>query len=180
MTNGTIRWATRRSALGWVLVAASERGVCGILLGDTREDVERDARARFPGSRPADANPGIAAAVAAAVRIVERPSEAYGRALDPRGTPFQRRVWRALREVPAGSTTTYAALAARIGAPRSARAVGTACGANPIAVAIPCHRARRGDGALAGYRWGLERKRELLRREAQAASVAESEPERAA
>jgi AraC family transcriptional regulator, regulatory protein of adaptative response / methylated-DNA-[protein]-cysteine methyltransferase len=171
-----IRWGTGRSQLGWVLVASSGRGVCAILLGDTREQVEREARARFPESRRTPANAETAAAVAAAIRIVERPSEAFGRELDPRGTPFQRRVWQALREVPPGSTTTYSELAARIGAPRSARAVGTACGANPVAVAIPCHRARRGDGSLAGYRWGLGRKRELLRREEAAAA----EPERAA
>jgi len=116
--------------------------------------------------------------VEAGIRMVERPWEPFGGRLDLRGTPFQRRVWGALREVPAGSTTSYSALAARIGAPGSARAVGAACGANPIAVAIPCHRARRGDGSLAGYRWGLERKRELLRREAEAATPAE--PERAA
>ena len=175
---GAIRWGTGRSGLGWVLVATTWRGVCGILLGDTREEVEREARARFPGSRSHDASAGIGTAVAAAIRIVERPWASFGRQLDLLGTPFQQRVWEALREVPAGSTTSYSALAARIGAPRSARAVGAACGANPIAVAIPCHRARRGDGSLAGYRWGLERKHELLRREAEAATPAE--PERAA
>jgi len=161
----SIRWASGESELGWVLVARGAGGVRAILLGDTRESVERDARERFPGSRRGGADAELAAAVADAVALVELPSAAFEHELDPRGTPFQRRVWRALLEVPAGATTTYAALAARIGAPRAVRAVGTACGANPIAVAVPCHRALRGDGSLAGYRWGLGRKRELLRRE---------------
>jgi AraC family transcriptional regulator of adaptative response/methylated-DNA-[protein]-cysteine methyltransferase len=173
-SGSSIRYASGASALGEVLVARSPRGVCLILLGDSRASVEREARERFPQARPGRPDARLGAALADAVRFVERPSGNFAHDLDPRGTAFQRRVWQALREVPAGSTVTYAALAARIGAPRAARAVGAACGANPIAVAVPCHRALRGDGSLSGYRWGLRRKAELLRREAAAAF--ETEP----
>jgi AraC family transcriptional regulator of adaptative response/methylated-DNA-[protein]-cysteine methyltransferase len=170
-----IRWTAGRCELGWVLVARSSRGVCAILLGDSRDAVEREARERFPGGRPIDTDVETRGALRAAIALVERPSGRLGRDLDARGTPFQRRVWRALREVPPGTTITYAALASRVGSARSARAVGAACAANPLAVAVPCHRVVRGDGSLSGYRWGLERKAELLRREADAARV-ETEP----
>ena len=163
---GSIRFASGASALGEVLVARGGRGVCAILLGDSRRVVEGEARERFPGARPDDSDPELAGALADAIRLVERPSEGFARELDPRGTPFQRRVWRALRGVPPGETTTYAALAARLRSPRSARAVAGACAANPLAVAVPCHRVLRGDGSPSGYRWGLRRKAELLRREA--------------
>jgi AraC family transcriptional regulator of adaptative response/methylated-DNA-[protein]-cysteine methyltransferase len=165
-----VRYAVAKSELGWVLAARGEDGVRAILLGGSRRDVEREVRERFGDARAAeaDADAELERLAAEAARLVESPwrAEAFEPALDPIGTPFQRRVWQALRDIPAGETTTYAALAARLGLPRSAaRAVGTACGANPIAVAIPCHRVLRGDGSLAGYRWGLERKRELIERE---------------
>ncbi len=105
------------------------------------------------------------------VGLVEAPASGPDLPLDIRGTAFQRRVWQALREVPAGSTASYAAIAARVGAPGAVRAVAGACAANPLAVAIPCHRVVRQDGALSGYRWGVERKRALLDREASAAGA---------
>jgi AraC family transcriptional regulator of adaptative response/methylated-DNA-[protein]-cysteine methyltransferase len=176
-----IRWAAAPSELGWVLAARDGRGVRAILLGDSRRDVEREIRERFPNARAADSDAALSRLAADAARLVEQPRRAghFEAALEPLGTPLQRRVWRALREIPAGETTTYAALAARLGLGRAAaRAVGAACGANPIAVAIPCHRVVRADGSLAGYRWGIERKRELLRRERQ--DWAAREPGRAA
>jgi AraC family transcriptional regulator of adaptative response/methylated-DNA-[protein]-cysteine methyltransferase len=169
-------YASAECDLGVVLVARSARGVRAIVLGDTREDAERELRERFPGARREYRDARLTAALAGAVRLVERPGGAFAHALDPDGTPFQLRVWRALREVPPGSTTTYAALARALGAPRAARAVGGACAANPLAVAVPCHRVVRGDGSLSGYRWGLRRKLELLRREAAPAEPFESEP----
>ena len=170
-----IRWATGRSGLGWVLAARSPRGVCAILMGDSRDAVELEVRERFPGARPLDIDPQTRGALHDAVALVERPSGELGRDLDLRGTPFQRRVWRALRDVPPGTTTTYAALASRLGSPGSARAVGAACAANPLAVAVPCHRVIRADGSLSGYRWGLDRKAELLRREAPPAALRREE-----
>jgi AraC family transcriptional regulator of adaptative response/methylated-DNA-[protein]-cysteine methyltransferase len=175
-----IRWAAAPSDLGWVLAARDGRGVRAILLGDSRRDVEREIRERFPNARMGDSDAALSRLAADAARLAEQPWRAghFEAALEPLGTPFQRRVWRALREIPSGETTTYAALAASLGLGRgSARAIGAACGANPIAIAIPCHRVVRADGSLAGYRWGLERKRELLRREREDAAC---EPERAA
>ena len=164
-TRSGVRYGIGLSGLGAVLVARTPKGVCAILLGDSARDVEREVRERFPGATADTSDPELTALVAASVSLVERPGTRFTPALDLGGTPFQRRVWQALREVPAGSTTTYSALAERLGAPRSARAVGGACAANPIAVAVPCHRVLRTDGTLSGYRWGLHRKRELLERE---------------
>ena len=176
-----IRYASAPSELGWVLTAHDGRGVRAILLGDSRRDVERELRERFPGAGASGWESAALSSLAEkAARLVERPwlGAGFDAALVPSGTPLQLRVWRALREIPPGETTTYAAVAASLGLARSAaRAVGAACGANPIAVAIPCHRVVRADGSLAGYRWGLERKRELLRREREEAAC---EPERAA
>lgn len=161
-----IRYAVGRCSLGAVLVAATARGVCAILLGDDPEALARDLAQRFPRASLRAAEEGFAQTVAAVVGLVERPRADLALPLDVRGTAFQRRVWEALRAIPAGSTTTYAALAAQLGAPKSVRAVAQACAANALAVAIPCHRVLRTDGALAGYRWGLSRKRALLDREA--------------
>lgn len=159
------RFAVGECSLGAVLVAASERGVCAILLGDDPRALEHDMRSRFPGAEPVGGGTELVRMVAAVVRLVEAPGQGAELPLDMRGTAFQRRVWQALRAVPAGETVSYAELARRIGAPKSARAVAGACAANPLAVAIPCHRVVRGDGGLSGYRWGVERKRALLERE---------------
>lgn len=150
-----IHYATGQCSLGSILVARSERGVCAILLGDD------DLRARFPN---ATLVPDDGRALAEVIRHVDRPGNPH-LPLDIRGTAFQQRVWEALQQIPAGKTATYAQIAERIGKPTSVRAVASACAANPVAVVIPCHRVVRSDGELAGYRWGLERKRELLKRE---------------
>jgi AraC family transcriptional regulator, regulatory protein of adaptative response / methylated-DNA-[protein]-cysteine methyltransferase len=160
-----IRHATLQSPLGLVLVAVSARGICAILFGENAEALQRDLRQRFPAAVLKRDATRLAEAVAQIGALIEAPATGSGLPLDARGTPFQRRVWQALREIEAGRTASYAQVAARIGAPRSARAVAQACAANPLAVAIPCHRVVRSGGALSGYRWGVERKRALLQRE---------------
>ena len=163
----TIRFALRECSLGWVLVAATGKGVCAIQLGDDPDALVRDLTERlFPNAECVGADEGFEGLVARVVALVEAPALGPALPLDVRGTAFQQRVWQALRGIPAGSTASYAEIAARIGAPSAARAVAQACAANPAAVAVPCHRVVRRDGALAGYRWGAERKRALLEREA--------------
>jgi AraC family transcriptional regulator of adaptative response/methylated-DNA-[protein]-cysteine methyltransferase len=163
--NAEIHFAIGECSLGSILVARSERGVCAILLGDDPDILARDLQDRFPRARLIGGDAGFEALVARVVGFVEAPSMGLDLPLDVRGTAFQQRVWQVLRQVPAGSTVSYAEVARRIGAPGSARAVAQACGANAIAVAIPCHRVVRNDGALSGYRWGVERKHALLRKE---------------
>lgn len=155
-------------ALGLVIVAMTARGVCAVLLGDDPQALREDLQARFPHARHLPADAGHAARVAQVIALIDAPTpEAHAALpLDLRGTAFQRRVWQALTRVAPGETTTYSQLAAAIEAPRAARAVAGACAANPIAVAVPCHRVVRADGSLSGYRWGVERKRALLAREA--------------
>jgi AraC family transcriptional regulator of adaptative response/methylated-DNA-[protein]-cysteine methyltransferase len=161
----TIRFAIGQSSLGAVLVAASAKGVCAISLGDDSEALLRDLQHRFPQATLIGGDEAFERYVAAAVGMVERPQTPFDLPLDMRGTAFQQRVWAALREIPAGETASYAEIARRIGAPKATRAVAGACAANPVSVAVPCHRVVRSDGALSGYYWGVERKRELLERE---------------
>lgn len=165
-----IRFAVGDCSLGAILVAQSERGVCAILLGDDPEALRRDLHDRFPRARLIGGDAAFEGLVATVVGFVEAPGRGLNLPLDIRGTAFQQRVWQALQRIPVGSTATYADIANRLGLPKSMRAVGQACGANPLAVAIPCHRVVRQDGGLAGYRWGVERKRMLLAREATSAS----------
>lgn len=153
-------------SLGALLVAATARGVCAIELHDEAAFLHERLRARFTNARLAEDDAEFAALVARVVAFVEHPRVALDLPLDVRGTAFQQRVWEALRAVPLGSTATYSEVAQAVGAPRAVRAVANACGANPVALAIPCHRIVRTDGSLGGYRGGLERKRELLKREA--------------
>ena len=160
-----IAFAIDSCALGRVLVAATERGICAILLGDDEETLRRDLASRFPKAEIVGGDAAFAATVAAVVRLVEAPEAAFDLPLDIGGTAFQQRVWQALRRIPAGTTATYADIARAIGAPAAVRAVAMACGANALAVAIPCHRVVRSDGALSGYRWGTARKAALLARE---------------
>jgi AraC family transcriptional regulator of adaptative response/methylated-DNA-[protein]-cysteine methyltransferase len=164
--NTEIRFAVGECSLGSILVARSDRGICAIFLGDDPESLARDLQDRFPRARLIGGDAGFERLVAKVVGCVENPRLGLDLPLDVRGTAFQQRVWRALRGVPAGDTVSYTEIAKRIGSPKSVRAVGQACGANPLAVAIPCHRAVRHDGALSGYRWGIERKSALLEREA--------------
>jgi AraC family transcriptional regulator, regulatory protein of adaptative response / methylated-DNA-[protein]-cysteine methyltransferase len=165
-TNEEIRFAVGQSSLGAILVASSEKGVASILIDDDPGKLVRDLQDRFPKARLIGGDAGYETLVARVVGLVEAPRLGLDLPLDVRGTAFQQRVWRALREIPAGETATYSDIARRIGAPKSMRAVAGACAANNIAVAIPCHRVVRNDGALSGYRWGVERKRALIDREA--------------
>ena len=162
----TIRFALGECSLGSILVAATEKGVCAILLGDDPDALVRELEDRFAKASLIGGDDDFEGMVARVVALVESPALGHDLPLDVRGTAFQQRVWLALRGVPAGSTESYAEIADRIGAPGAARAVARACASNPAAVAIPCHRVVRRDGALSGYRWGVERKRALLEREA--------------
>jgi AraC family transcriptional regulator of adaptative response/methylated-DNA-[protein]-cysteine methyltransferase len=160
-----IVFGTTQCELGSVLVARSERGIRAILLGDDSTTLMRDFELRFPDATPAIGDTGFEQLLAKVVEAMETPGLKLDIPLDVQGTVFQQRVWRTLQDIPAGSTASYAEIAARVGSPRSVRAVGRACAANDLAVAIPCHRAVRSDGGLSGYRWGGERKRALLQRE---------------
>jgi AraC family transcriptional regulator of adaptative response/methylated-DNA-[protein]-cysteine methyltransferase len=157
-----------RSPIGLVLVACSGQGLAAVLLGDDRDELRQELRRRFPLGQFAGADQALDRIAAKIVALIDEPARALDVALDTRGTPFQQDVWRALRAIPAGTTTTYGDLATQLGRPRSARAVGAACAVNPIAILIPCHRVVARDGDLTGYRWGVERKQALLEREASA------------
>ena len=161
-----IRFAIGECSLGSILVARSERGVCAILLGDDPEALARDLQDRFPRADLIGGDGEFEQLVSQVVGFIDVPARGLDLPLDIRGTAFQQRVWQALREIPAGSTATYTEIAQRIGLPKSVRAVARACAANALAVAIPCHRVVRTDGSLSGYRWGVERKRALLDKEA--------------
>ncbi len=162
-----IRFAVAQCTLGSLLVAASDQGVCAILLGDDPDALVRDLQDRFRHAELLGGDHEFEHWVAKVVGFIEAPRIGLDLPLDVRGTAFQQRVWEALRKIPAGETISYAALAKRIGLPSATRAVAQACGANPLAVAIPCHRVVRTDGTLSGYRWGVERKKALLARERQ-------------
>ena len=162
----SMRFAVGECSLGSILVAATDKGVCAILLGDDPEVLVRDLQDRFPKAQLLGGDADFEHLVARVVGFVEAPALGLDLPLDVQGTAFQQRVWQALRAIPSGTTASYTAIAERIGAPQAVRAVAQACASNAIAVAIPCHRVVRQDGALAGYRWGVERKRALLEREA--------------
>lgn len=164
-----IRFAVAACSLGAILVASTGRGICAILMGDEPEALVHDLQDRFPKARLVGADAGFEHSVALVVGFVEAPRLGLDLPLDVRGTAFQQRVWEALRAIPAGVTVSYTELARRIGSPAAVRAVAGACAANPVAVAIPCHRVVRTDGGLSGYRWGIERKRALIDREKQGA-----------
>ena len=163
-----IRFAIGQCTLGAILVAASELGVCAILIGDDPAALARNLQDRFPKADLIGSDTAFEQLVAKVVGFVEMPKLGLDLPLDIRGTAFQQRVWQALRAIPAGSTVSYTEIARRIGSPRAVRAVAGACAANALAVAIPCHRVVRNVGDLSGYRWGVERKRALLEREAKA------------
>ena len=160
-----IEFAIGESSLGAILVARSQRGVCAISLGDDADALLRELQDRFPRAELVGGEAGFERLVAQVVGLIEQPELGIDLPLDVRGTAFQQRVWQALRQIPPGETASYAQIAQRIGSPTSVRAVAGACAANTLAIAIPCHRVVRSDGGLSGYRWGVERKRELLLRE---------------
>lgn len=160
-----VRSVVKRCSLGKVLIAATRRGVCLIAFGEREAELHADLRERFPKAelQPSDAE--LEALAQKVVGVIDRSELAPDLPLDLVGTAFQQRVWRALREIPAGETRSYAQIAKKVGSPGAVRAVGSACGKNPVAVVVPCHRVVREDGELGGYRWGLERKKALLERE---------------
>jgi AraC family transcriptional regulator of adaptative response/methylated-DNA-[protein]-cysteine methyltransferase len=161
----TVSYAFGESFLGTVLVGATPRGICAILLGDDAETLQKDLRRRFPRATLQPASNDFSDRVAEVVRLIEAPSAGHTLPLDIRGTAFQRRVWQALRDIPPGRTSSYGEVAASLGAPGAARAVGAACAANRLAVAVPCHRVVTRAGELSGYAWGPARKKALLARE---------------
>lgn len=160
-----IRFAVGECSLGSILVAQSSKGVCAILLGDDPDTLTRDLQDRFPRATLIGGDKAFEQVVSRVIGFVEAPRLGLDLPLDVRGTAFQQRVWQALRKIPVGATAGYIDIATTIGAPNSARAVAQACGANALAVAIPCHRVVKRDGSLSGYRWGAERKRALVERE---------------
>ncbi|MCF5029348.1 bifunctional DNA-binding transcriptional regulator/O6-methylguanine-DNA methyltransferase Ada [Pseudomonas syringae] len=164
--NVDIRFALGESSLGSILVATSSKGICAISLGDDPHALIEAFQDQFPNANLIGADAAFEQLVAEVVGFVESPATGLALPLDIRGTVFQERVWQALRDIPAGSTATYTQIATQIGLPGAVRAVANACGANKLAVAIPCHRVVRSDGSLSGYRWGVERKRKLLEIEA--------------
>lgn len=163
--NATIRFGVGQCSLGAILVAQSQRGICAILLGDDPDALVRDLQDQFGKAKLIGGDAGFEKLMAEVVGFVEHPALGLNLPLDVRGTAFQARVWQALQKITPGTTVSYAEIAERIGLPKAVRAVAQACAANHIAVAIPCHRVVRRDGNLSGYRWGVERKRELLQRE---------------
>jgi AraC family transcriptional regulator of adaptative response/methylated-DNA-[protein]-cysteine methyltransferase len=165
-SGAVIRFAVGECSLGAILVAATDKGVCAIQLGDDPDQLVRALQDRFPKARLIGGDARFEELIARVVGFVEKPTQGLDLPLDIRGSAFQQRVWRALRDIRPGSTATYSEIAKRIGRPKAVRAVAQACAANAIAVAIPCHRVVRTDGSLSGYRWGVERKRALLEREA--------------
>lgn len=160
-----MRFVVGECSLGSILVAKSGKGICAILLGDDPDTLISELQRRFPNVQPAGGDSEFMRLVAKVARFVEDPSKDLDLPLDLHGTPFQQKVWRELRKIPPGTITSYGQIAKRIGTPKSVRAVAGAIAANPIAVAVPCHRVVRTGGALGGYRWGSERKRALLERE---------------
>ncbi|HVZ61303.1 MAG TPA: methylated-DNA--[protein]-cysteine S-methyltransferase [Terriglobales bacterium] len=160
-----IQFGVGKCSLGSVLVAKTGQGICAILLGIDPGEMKSDLQARFPLATLAAADASFAKVVSKVIDFIEAPASGLDLPLDLHGTAFQHRVWQELCNIPVGSTASYGEIARRMGVPSSVRAVGRACCANPVAVVVPCHRVVRGDGALAGYRWGSERKRALLSRE---------------
>lgn len=167
----TIRFTTVRTGLGWALVAATGRGICMTALGDERAALEAELRRRFPAALIWPADAALTNWAERIVQFITRPDAQPDLPLDIRGTAFQAQVWRALQKIPPGRTATYGEIAAALGRPSAVRAVAQACASNKLAVLVPCHRVLRGDGELAGYRWGIERKRALIAREREAAAA---------
>lgn len=164
-TGMTIRFAVGQCSLGSILVASSEKGVCAILLGEDPDALAKDLQDRFPKANLIGGDRSFERVISQVVGLVDNPKADFSLPMDLHGTAFQQKVWQALREIPVGKTSTYSEIAKRIGLPKAIRAVAGACAANALAIAIPCHRVVRMDGSLSGYRWGVERKGALLKKE---------------
>lgn len=162
----TLKIAVSRCSLGYVGIAMSGRGLCALAFGDSAAAAREAVQSRFPKAELVEAERDLRAAIDRVVKLVEEPTAKFDLPLDIRGTVFQERVWQALRRIPAGQTRSYTQIARDIGKPTAQRAVAQACGANPIAVAIPCHRVVASGGGIGGYRWGVKRKKTLLAKEA--------------
>lgn len=162
-----IQFAIGDSWLGYVLAAQSNNGLCAVLLGNEPNELKNELRSHFLEAELIEGGKETAALLAKVISYIDEPSKPLDVSLDERGTPFQKKVWKALQEIPCGSTVSYTEIAQKIGSPQAIRAVGTACGANTIAIIIPCHRVVRNNGSISGYRWGVERKKLLLQREYQ-------------
>ncbi|MEQ1717749.1 MAG: bifunctional DNA-binding transcriptional regulator/O6-methylguanine-DNA methyltransferase Ada [Hyphomicrobium sp.] len=175
-TDTLIRFAIGQCSLGAILVAASDKGICAVLLGDDAEALLRVLQDRFPKANLIGGDTDFESLTQRVIAHVENPVHRFDLPLDVQGTAFQHRVWQALRDIPAGKTRSYLEVASSIGRPQAVRAVARACGANPAAIVIPCHRVVRTDGALSGYRWGIERKKELLAREASSGGASLAKP----
>lgn len=167
-SGGEIQFRFGESSLGLVLVARMSRGICAVLLGDDRDALFQNVQERFPGFAIVEGGAALEVLASEISSFIDSPARRLNVPIDLRGTDFQQLVWRALREIPAGETASYTEIAHRIGRPKAVRAVAQACAANPLAILVPCHRVVRSDGSLSGYRWGIERKRALLDREATA------------
>lgn len=165
--NVQIQYTVKPCSLGWVLVAATPKGICAIALGDTAESITTQFRAKFPQALLSVGNLEFDTWVTQVLALIQTPQKAVDLPLDIQGTAFQQQVWQALRSIAPGTTQTYAQLAKSIGKPKAVRAVANACGDNPVAVIIPCHRVIGSDGKLRGYHWGLDRKQALLNKEAE-------------
>ena len=168
LASETIRYAIAPCSLGRVLVATSAHGIIALFLGSDDEELQAELAGRFPAATLEEGGEEMDAITAQVVAFVDSPAEELSVPLDIRGTAFQQSVWGMLRKIPPGSTASYREIAEQIGRPKAVRAVAQACGANPIAIIVPCHRVVRSDGAISGYHWGVERKRALLEREAAA------------
>jgi AraC family transcriptional regulator, regulatory protein of adaptative response / methylated-DNA-[protein]-cysteine methyltransferase len=160
-----IRYHISNCSLGYLLVAATGKGICSIRFGDSPNELQTELEELFPHAQVRQGDVSFKKMVAETLSFVERPQAQFNLPLDIRGTAFQQRVWTALQKIPLGSTASYQAVAKSIGKPAAVRAVAGACAANPVAVAVPCHRVVKADGALSGYRWGVARKESLLKRE---------------
>lgn len=161
-----LHYAVRRCPLGQVLVAATDKGIAAVLLGDSKAALLEDVQQRHPGAVLESDGPVLQRWCDTVMEILKHPTLQHVVPMEPiHGTDFQRKVWKALRGIPPGQTRTYTELAHAIGQPKAVRAVASACAANPLAVLVPCHRVLRSDGGWGGYRWGLERKQQLLRQE---------------
>jgi AraC family transcriptional regulator, regulatory protein of adaptative response / methylated-DNA-[protein]-cysteine methyltransferase len=168
-TNTDVTFVVGQCELGQLLVAQGSRGIRALFLGDDASALVEHLHAFAPGAAPVESRADADALLSSAVKLVEHPAQTAHIALDLRGTPFQLRVWQELQAIPAGKTLSYGELARNMGVPKAVRAVAGACAANKVAVAVPCHRVVRQDGSLSGYRWGIERKRALLKKESAAA-----------